>query len=125
MRNWHPFLADTLAEMSRAGVRRAVGLIAAAHRSYSSCLQYQENVRDARAALREQGLADVEVTYVGDWHDHPGFIEASAAQVEEAIAKLPDAERAPRHAGVHRAQHSVRAWPRAIRIRSSTRRPRG
>ena len=23
MRNWHPFLADTLAEMSRAGVRRA------------------------------------------------------------------------------------------------------
>src|SRR4051812_30512871 len=30
MRNWHPFLADTLAEMSRAGVRRAVGFLAAA-----------------------------------------------------------------------------------------------
>ena len=43
-------------------------------------------MRDARAALREQGLADVDVTYVGDWHDHPGFIEASAAQVEEALA---------------------------------------
>ena len=57
MRNWHPFLADTLAEMSRAGVRRAVGVLAAAHRSYSGCLQYKENVRDARAALREQGLA--------------------------------------------------------------------
>ena len=51
-------------------------------------------MRDARAALREQGLPDVEVTYVGDWYDHPRFIEASAAQVEEAIAKLPDAERA-------------------------------
>src|SRR3954462_3030208 len=25
MRNWHPFLADTLAEMSRGGVRRAIG----------------------------------------------------------------------------------------------------
>ena len=86
MRNWHPFLADTLAEMSRAGIRRAVGLIAAAHRSYSSCLQYKENVRDARAALREQGLPDVDVTYVGDWYDHPMFIEASAAEVEEAIA---------------------------------------
>ena len=94
MRNWHPFLADTLAEMSRAGIRRAVGLVAAAHRSYSSCLQYKENVRDARAALREQGLADVEVTYVGDWYDHPMFIEAAAAQVEEAIAKLPDTGRA-------------------------------
>src|SRR5687767_380136 len=43
MRNWHPFLKDTLAEMSRDGVRRAVGFIAAAHRSYSSCLPYKEN----------------------------------------------------------------------------------
>ena len=94
MRNWHPFLADTLAEMSRAGIRRAVGVIAAAHRSYSSCLQYKENARDARAALRAQGLADVEITYVGDWYDHPMFIEAAAAQVEDAIALLPEGDRA-------------------------------
>jgi ferrochelatase len=93
MRNWHPFLADTLAAMSRAGIRRVVGVIAAAHRSYSGCLQYKENVRDARAALREQGLADIEVTYVGDWYDHPMFIEASATQVEDAIANLPETER--------------------------------
>jgi ferrochelatase len=90
MRNWHPFLADTLAEMSRAGVRRAVGVIAAAHRSYSSCLQYKENVRDARAAIRAQGLADVEVTYAGDWYADPLFIGATSAHVEEAIAKLPE-----------------------------------
>ena len=32
MRNWSPYLADTLAQMSRDGVRRAVGVIAAAHR---------------------------------------------------------------------------------------------
>jgi len=89
MRNWHPFLPDTLAEMSAAGVRRAVGFIAAAHRSYSSCTQYRENVRDARAALRAGGLPDVEVIYSGDWHLHPGFIEASAAQAEAAIARLP------------------------------------
>ena len=36
----------------------------AAQASYSSCEQYKENVRDARKALREAGLADVEVTYV-------------------------------------------------------------
>ena len=89
MRNWHPFLADTLAEMSRAGIRRAIGLVAAAHRSYSSCTQYKENVAAARATLRERGLADVEVTYLGDWHTHPGFIEANAARVRAAIATLP------------------------------------
>src|SRR6478736_9724999 len=89
MRNWHPFLADTLAEMSRAGVRRAVGIIAAAHRSYSSCTQYKENVAAARATLRERGLRDVEVTYVGDWHTHPGFVQANAARVRDALAQLP------------------------------------
>ena len=57
MRNWHPFLHDTLAEMSRAGVRRAIGFIMAAQGSYSSCQQYKENVRDARKAIVGRGPA--------------------------------------------------------------------
>lgn len=89
MRNWHPFLADTLAEMSRAGVRRAVGFLAAAQRSYSSCTQYKENVAAARAAVRAAGLADVEIVYVGDWHTSPGFIAANADHVRDALAQLP------------------------------------
>ena len=88
MRNWHPFLPDTLADMAREGVRRAIGFIAAPHRSYSSCTQYRENVRDARTALRRTGLPDVEITYVDDWHTHPGFIEAATAQVEAALGEL-------------------------------------
>ncbi len=96
MRNWHPFLADTLAEMSRAGVKRAVGFLAAAQRSYSSCTQYRENVDAARATLRERQLADVEIVYVGDWHTHPGFIEANADHVIDALERLtpPMRERA-------------------------------
>lgn len=89
MRNWHPFLAETLAAMSRDGVRRAVGFLAAAHRSYSSCTQYRENVRDARAEVAAAGVADVRVTYVGDWHLHPGFIDANADRVEAALRTLP------------------------------------
>jgi protoporphyrin/coproporphyrin ferrochelatase len=89
MRNWHPFLSDTLSEMSRAGVRRAVAVIAAAHRSYSSCMQYRENVRDARAALRDARLPDVEVIYIGDWHEQPKFIDASTDRVLQAIQELP------------------------------------
>jgi len=93
MRNWHPYLADTLAEMSRSGVRRVIGILAAAQRSYSGCLQYRENVRDARASLIRDGLADVEVIYVGDWHEHPGFIEANADHIRQAFARLPDGRR--------------------------------
>ena len=87
MRNWHPYLADTLREMHAAGVRRAVGFIAAAQHSYSSCQQYRENVAAARAELRSHG-ADVEVTFVGSWFDHPGFVQANAAHVRAALARL-------------------------------------
>ncbi len=91
MRNWHPYLADTLAEMSRAGIRRAIGVIAAAHRSYSSCTQYRENVAAARAVLAADGLADIEVIYLPDWHEHPLFIQANADRVNAALACLrPD-----------------------------------
>jgi protoporphyrin/coproporphyrin ferrochelatase len=94
MRNWHPFLADTLADMSRKGIRRVVGFIAAAQRSYSSCTQYRENVAAARVALRTAGLADIEVTYVSDWHTHPGFVEANADHVRDALEQLPSDLRA-------------------------------
>jgi len=89
MRNWHPFLAETLAEMSRAGVRHAVGFLAAAQRSYSSCGQYRENVDAARATLKDAGLADVEIVYVSDWHTHPGFVDANADHVCDAFNDLP------------------------------------
>ena len=94
MRNWHPYLTDTLAQMSRAGVRRAIGILAAAQRSYSGCTQYRENVRDARAALVASAAAPIDVTYVGDWHEHPGFIEANADHVRQAFARLPADRRA-------------------------------
>jgi ferrochelatase len=97
MRNWHPYLADTLTAMSRAGIRRAIGLPAAAQRSYSGCTQYRENVRDARTALAQAGIAPPEVVYVGDWHEHPGFIEANADHVRQALARLPDDRRARAH----------------------------
>lgn len=91
MRNWQPYLADTLADMSRAGVRRALGFILAPQSSYSSCEQYRENVLDARRAIREQGLADVAITYVPGWHLHDGFVEANADHVRTARARLPAA----------------------------------
>ncbi len=104
MRNWHPLLPDTLREMYAAGLRHAVGFIAAAQHSYSSCQQYRENVVAAREALRRDGQ-DVDVTYAGSWFDHPLWIAANAAHVRQAIARLPRvaARRGP--AGVHRAQH--------------------
>ncbi len=93
MRNWHPYLADTLREMAHAGLRRSVGFILAAHRSYSSCEHYRRNVAAARHEIRTAGLADVDVTYVGDWHTHHGFIGACATRLSAAHQRLPQALR--------------------------------
>jgi ferrochelatase len=89
MRNWHPYLADTMTEMSRRGVRRAIGVLAAAQRSYSGCLQYKENVRDARQAITEAGHAPIDIVYVGDWHEDAGFVAANADHIRRAVDALP------------------------------------
>ena len=93
MRNWHPFLADTLREMYADGVRRAVGFIAAAQHSYSSCQQYRENVARAREELKRATAGDIEVTYTGSWYDHALFIAANAAHVRAARDRLPESLR--------------------------------
>jgi ferrochelatase len=105
MRNWHPYLEDTLAEMSRAGVRRAIGFIMAAQASYSSCEQYRENVLAARQAIRARGLADINVTYVAGWHTHPDFIAANAEHVRVARDRLPAQLRS--HARLVCTAHSI------------------
>jgi ferrochelatase len=89
MRNWHPLLADTLTDMHAAGVRHAIGFIAAAHHCYSSCQQYRENVAEARTALRSATGADIDITYVESWFDHPLFTDANARHVRAALTRLP------------------------------------
>ena len=89
MRNWHPFLEDALAELAAAGARRIVGLIAAAHRSYSSCEQYKQNVWQAQEALRARGVRPPSIVYAGDWHLRVAFIDAAAARINDARATLP------------------------------------
>jgi ferrochelatase len=89
MRNWHPYLADTMTTMSRRGVRRAIGVLATAQRSYSGCLQYKENVRDAQQAITTSGHAPIDIVYVGDWHEDPGFVTANADHIRRAVEALP------------------------------------
>ena len=89
MRNWHPYLADTLAAMAQHGIRRVIGVLAAAQRSYSGCLQYKENVRDAQQAIVSSGHAPIDIVYVGDWHEDPGFVAANADHIRRAADALP------------------------------------
>jgi len=91
MRNWHPYLADTLAEMQRAGVRRAVGFILAAQQNDAGWDRYQRDVAEARALLGDAAPA---VDFTPGWHAHPLFIEAVAARAVAALSTLPVERRA-------------------------------
>lgn len=94
MRNWHPYLKDTMRDMARRGLKRAIGVIMSAHRSYSGCTQYRENVRDAQRALRDEGIQPPDVFYVDDWFAHAGFIETCASHIAAALLLLSEQQQA-------------------------------
>ena len=71
MRNWKPFIADTIAAMKSDGVGRAVVICLAAQNSRTSVGLY-------RAALNVDGGVPVGVEFVESWHDHPLLISAFA-----------------------------------------------
>lgn len=84
-RNWDPLLPDTLAQMKRDGVRRALSFHTSAWGSYSGCRQYRENVMAAQAAV---GEGAPEVHKLRHYFNHPGFIEPMAERVADAMAQL-------------------------------------
>jgi len=88
MRNWSPYVADTLARMQGDGVRHALGVILAPHRAEASFERYMASVDAGRAAL---GPAAPAVTYAGSWFDHPLFIATMAERTRDALAAAPDA----------------------------------
>lgn len=90
MRNWHPYLADTLAAMRRDGVRNALGVILAAQQSDASWGRYQRDVAEARATVGDDAPA---IVFAPNWHAHPLFIDAVAARAADALATVPAARR--------------------------------
>lgn len=91
-RNWHPFLTDTLREMSEAGVRKAIAFVTSGFSCYSGCRQYRENIQHACMPL---GTAAPQVDKIRVFFNHPGFIHPMARNVLSAIGRLteiPDAD---------------------------------
>jgi ferrochelatase len=85
-RNWRPYLPDALREMQADGRRHALAFITSAYSSYSSCRQYLEDIARAQA---EVGASAPQVTPLRKFFDHPGFIQANADHLREALETLP------------------------------------
>ncbi|WP_214404848.1 ferrochelatase [Pseudonocardia lacus] len=85
-RNWHPMVEDTVEEMVRDGVRRAVVFATSAYGGYSACRQYDEDIARARKAV---GDAAPRLVKLRHFFDHPLFVRANADAVRAAVATLP------------------------------------
>lgn len=85
MRNWHPFLSETLAEMAGKSARHALGIILSSLRTESSWERYQRDVAEARA--RTPHAPDV--IFAPAWFDHPGFVDAVADRARQALEDVP------------------------------------
>jgi protoporphyrin/coproporphyrin ferrochelatase len=93
-RNWHPLLGDTLRQMKADGIRRALAFVTSAYSSYSSCRQYREDIARAQAAAGEGAPV---VDKIRAFYNHPGFVEAAADRVRQALEKVPLARRDAAH----------------------------
>jgi ferrochelatase len=85
LRNSTPFFVETLEQMKRDRVRRALGFILSSHRTEASWERYQKNIAEARADL---GQGAPEIDYCPPWHEHPLFIETWAEAIQAELAKI-------------------------------------
>jgi len=79
MRNWHPFLSDTLRQMKSDNVGQTVAVCLAPHNSSTSVGLYKE-------VLFGQAAAPFAIDFVEEWHDHPLLIEAFAEKMRSGWA---------------------------------------
>lgn len=78
MRNWHPFITDTLRQMASDNVVQAVAVCLAPHNSRTSVGLYKEVLLGAGASFP--------IDFVEEWHDHPLLIQAFAEKLRTGWA---------------------------------------
>ena len=85
MRNWHPFLHETLAAMAGRGHKHALGIILSPFRAEASWDRYKADVAGARALTP----GAPEVGFAPPWGGHPRFVAAVAERARAALAAVP------------------------------------
>jgi ferrochelatase len=93
-RNWHPLLADTVAQMAMDGIKKALAFVTSAYSSYSSCRQYLENIADA---CTQVGSSAPQIDKIRAFYNHPLFIEANVDCLQAALGMIPKEKRAATH----------------------------
>jgi len=79
MRNWHPYIADTLQLMASDNVGHAIAICLAPHNSRTSVGLYKQTLFGESVAFP--------IDFVEEWHDHPLLIAAFAEKLRTSWVK--------------------------------------
>jgi ferrochelatase len=79
MRNWKPFIADTVRTVIAESVEHVVAICMAPQNSRTSVGLY-------RSALESSSGASLSVDFVESWHDHPLLIRAFAEKLQAGLS---------------------------------------
>jgi ferrochelatase len=95
MRNWHPFIADVVAQMRDDGIARVLAICLAPQNSRTSTGLYRRALESALDAdSSAPGASKIALTFVDEWPEEPALIEAFARRLA-AIYPRACAEAAP------------------------------
>jgi ferrochelatase len=81
MRNWHPFIENTVKQMVADGITHAVAICLAPQNSRTSVGLY-------RQATMSAAEGQIEVAFVDSWHDHPQLIDAFSERLTASLSKV-------------------------------------
>jgi ferrochelatase len=91
MRYWHPLVGEAVQQMMRDGVRRAIGIIMAAHDSGAA--SWGKYVKAVTDALQAAGPGAPRVEYAQPCYNHPDFIAAMVDQIRQRLQEVPPERR--------------------------------
>jgi len=86
MRNWAPYLHETLGTMAERDIHSVLGIILSALRTEASWERYVNDV----AAVRARTPDAPEVAFAPSWSTHPRFLEAVTDRARGALAGVPE-----------------------------------
>jgi len=81
MRNWHPFIKETLSEIADTGCKKIIAICMTPQRSNYSANGYEKDVSDGLDALK----VNPDLRFVPEWHMNRRFHEAVAEKITEAM----------------------------------------
>ncbi len=91
MRNWSPYIRETLQELRAQGARNLLAIPMASLETEASQQLYRDTVDSARS---DPGVEDIHVAYAAGFHASIGFVKANAENAASTLADIPRHEAA-------------------------------